>query len=103
MDKLPLTTRIVNKVKEEYGDIRIYFQPPPNIMMVYPCSIVHIVDMYKIHADNNLYANDIKLEVVYMTEDPNDPMIENIISSKNEFQSMMTVDGLYHVITYLYL
>ena len=75
----------------------VYFQPPQNIQLVYPCMIYKITDLPQIWANNLPYHWDHAYHLTYLTRDPNDPVVEKLIAlRKTKFGRYYTADNLHH-------
>lgn len=55
---------------------RVYFQPPESIRLLYPCYIYRREPPDILRADNRLYGRVHKYGLIYITLDPDDPLIE---------------------------
>lgn len=60
------------------GTDNVYFQPPENLRIQYPCIIYSLDEFYEPKADNITYHRRRRYKVTYITSDPDDPMIEAI-------------------------
>lgn len=57
-------------LKEILGSDHVYFQPPPDVALVYPC-IVYQRDLSQtIFADNAPYLNMLRYQVTVIDKDP---------------------------------
>lgn len=56
----------------------VYFQPPENLRIHYPCIIYQLDDFYEPKADNNDYHRTRRYKLLYITHDPDDVNIEKI-------------------------
>ena len=57
-------------LKEILGSDHVYFQPPPDVALVYPC-IVYQRDLSQtIFADNVPYLNRLRYQVTVIDKDP---------------------------------
>jgi len=57
-------------LKDLLGSDQVYFQPPPNVSMVYP-AIVYKRDYIKIeYADDNPYAHKTRYQVTVIDKNP---------------------------------
>lgn len=83
---------------------QVYFQPPPNITMVYP-AIVYDLDYIKSeHADNAPFKHDVRFLVTYIDRKPDEfGVIEKIANlPKSTFSRAYGADGLNHTAFTLY-
>lgn len=99
MDRHQLQTEL-----ERLGIKNVYFQPPENVKLKYPACIYSLMNHRTHHADDRPYFARPKYNVQYITRDPDDSMINNLvmafptITHNTSFKS----DGLYHFSYELY-
>ena len=81
------------------GDRNVYFQPPPSVKMKYPAI------RYKLYTIDNNFADDIpyiqakEYELIYITKDPDDPMVDAISKLPLcSFNRYYTADNLNHYV-----
>lgn len=60
------------------GSERVYFQPPPNIQMVYPCIVYSLSDIDSRHADNIPFILTNEYTLTFITTDPDSTTVEKI-------------------------
>ena len=58
----------------------VYFQPPQNTRIQYPCIVYKLNDMPTNWAGNLPYKWERAYEMTYISEDPQDPMVEKLIA-----------------------
>ena len=58
----------------------VYFQPPPNIQMTYPCIIYHLATIDSEHANNNPYAWRRRYTVTLIDRNPDSEYVDKILS-----------------------
>ena len=63
---------------ETIGSENVYFQPPENLQIQYPCIVYSLSDHYIRHADNSTYHRRREYDMKYITRDPDDEKIEAI-------------------------
>ena len=63
---------------ETIGNENVYFQPPENLQIQYPCVIYSLHDFYTRKADNLKYHRTPQYDLIYITEDPDDENIEKL-------------------------
>jgi len=63
---------------ETLGSEYVYFQPPENLKMRYPCIVYSLNGNFKRQADNNTYHRRKEYSLLYITYDPDDAMIDKI-------------------------
>ena len=82
----------------------VYFQPPRDNRMSYPCIKYDLSRIRLAHANNKVYNHKKRYTVTYITKDPDDPVIEEIlyifpqISWDRQYKS----NNLYHNVYELY-
>jgi len=59
---------------------KAYFQPPDNLSMTYPCIRYDIDDADTEFADNIPYRFTWRYQLILITEDPDDPAKEKLVS-----------------------
>jgi hypothetical protein len=57
-------------LKDILGTDQVYFQPPPNVEMQYPCIVYHRTYIQTNHADDIPYRNTIRYQVTVIDRDP---------------------------------
>lgn len=56
------------------GSTNVYFQPPENLRLQYPCIIYELMRPATQRADNSLYKMDVCYTVKYIHKNPDDPL-----------------------------
>ena len=84
-------------LEEVLGSENVYFQPPPNVAMAYPCIIYKRDRSDMKSADNILYAHKIRYQVTVVDRDP-DSLIPGKVAELPYciFDRFYTADGLNH-------
>lgn len=96
------------KLQEELetllGTKSVYFQPPENFRMSYPCIRYTLSKIPTLKADNLNYAMFKCYEVMYITRNPDDPIIDSILERfpKSQFVRQYRSDNLYHNVYSIY-
>ena len=77
----------------------VYFQPPVNVQLTYPCILYVLSDMPTQEADNTPYKRHRTYQVTVIDYDP-DSSIEKAVSELpfTSFDRFYTVDDLNHFI-----
>jgi len=57
------------------GDRNVYYQPPPSFMMSFPAIVYNLAKLDNVAADNLHYLKRTKYKMIYITDNPDDPMI----------------------------
>ena len=75
-----------------------YFQPPKTVMLRYPCVIYRLDNIDKTNADDKAYVTTNRYLVTYVTEDPDDEMIFELIKHFQmiSWSGSFTSDNLNH-------
>jgi len=85
------------------GSRNVYFQPPPSFQLKYPCIIYNLSDINKTHADNNAYVQDKMYTLTYITNNPDDSMVDSISAIQMcSFDRFYAADNLNHYVFTLF-
>lgn len=75
----------------------VYFQPPPNIKMTYPCLVYNRSNIIIDHANNMPYSHKKQYLVTVIDRDPDSDIPNRLAQvSTASFERHFTVDGLNH-------
>jgi hypothetical protein len=81
---------------EEIVD-HVYFQPPPNDRMEFPCIVYQRDGSSAIRADNKLYRHTKRYQVTVIDRNPDSELPDKVIELPlSEFNRFFTADGLNH-------
>lgn len=81
----------------------VYFQPPANIVMQYPCIVYSRDSGNTIFADNNPYRFEKRYSVTVIDRDPDSPILDKIADlPKSSFTRHFTADNLNHDVFMIY-
>ena len=81
----------------------VYFQPPENEKLFYPCIIYSRTRIDGTFADNNVYKLDHAYQLVYVHRNPDDPLIDTLAQIPTcRFQREYVSDSLYHDVYIIY-
>lgn len=85
------------------GTRNVYFQPPGNVKMEYPC-IVYDMDQIDMHrADNEPYMQNRRYSLTLIDRNPESPILDKLLALPYvAFNQHFTSDGLHHFILSLY-
>lgn len=77
-----------------------YYQPPENTKIKYPCFIYHLNDATINHADDINYVYRKRYTVTYITRDPDDHNIPNMLNTFRycSFDRWYASDNLHHFV-----
>lgn len=102
MDRRHQISTILHRLSD-FG--QIYFDPPTNTRMSYPCIKYEFQDRPSANADNRRYITHSSYTVFFITRNPDDigkfcEAIENIDEKKVyvSFDRSYVADGLHHVV-----
>lgn len=57
---------------------RVYFQPPENVLLKYPCIIYHVSNGDSIYADNIPYRSTTRYQVTIIDRDPDSEIRDRV-------------------------
>lgn len=84
-------------LKTKLGLKNVYFQPPPSLMMEYPCIVYERARINTTFADNKPYQLNNTYQLTYIDEDPDTPMPDEIAKLPMcVFERPYVRDNLYH-------
>lgn len=90
-------TELQSLLETILGSSNVYFQPPPNFMMQYPCIVYERSDVDIKHADNNPYSNTKEYTVTVIDEDPDSTIPDDIAGMQSaKFSRAFSKDRLNH-------
>ena len=79
------------------GTNHVYFQPPETIKIQYPCIVYSTQTVQVMHADNMPWLHFPEYLVSYIGKDPDDPMIEKLMTIPGfMFDRHYVSDNLHH-------
>lgn len=77
-------------LKELLGTNNVYFQPPPSVIMVYPCIVYKRDAANTIFADDKPYKHVKRYQIIYIDTDP-----DSVIPAKIAALPMCIFDRFY--------
>ena len=84
-------------LEEILGSRNVYFQPPENTKLKYPCIIYKLSNLNSIKADNRDYLIHDKYEVTLIHRDPDNEIFRTIQAlPKCSMDRSFVNDNLYH-------
>lgn len=84
-------------LEELIGNHNVYFQPPENLKLKYPCIVYSIDDIHRLAADNKAYRWQHRYSLTYISTHPTDDVVDRLIELPLcSFDRAYTSDGLYH-------
>lgn len=97
-----MTTRLElhNTLCSIFGEDRVYFSPPSEHNMRYPCVRYKLSDMNTIYANNKPYLFVKTYTLTVMDADPNTKLLDQILNEIEYcvFDRFYTSDGLNHYV-----
>jgi hypothetical protein len=84
-------------LKNLLGSDNVYFQPPPNVQMQYPCIIYQRDDVNTIYADNSPYRHKKRYQVTVVDQNPDSDIPDKVAALPLcSFDRFYTADNLNH-------
>jgi hypothetical protein len=82
------------------GNNNVYFQPPSNIRLKYPCIIYTLSDIAINKADNLIFKKDRRYDVKLIIDDPDNDIVDKILEGFQycDFDRLFVSDNLYHYV-----
>jgi hypothetical protein len=85
------------------GSSNVYFQPPPNVQMAYPCVVYHLDNISSQHAGDRPYVQDDRYQLTIIHEDPDNDIREKVAAlPRCLFLRFFTANKLNHYVFILY-
>lgn len=90
-------------ISNDYN-LSVYYQPPSNSKMSYPCIVYEPVDASTNYADNGPYINHIRYQVTLITKDPDPESFEALLNRLpyGSFRNKTTSENLHNFVFYCY-
>lgn len=88
-----------HKLEEIIGSKNVYFQPPNNLTLQYPCIVYSLSDMHSKFADNGPYKLTNRYTVTYIdrkVEPVDDPVLKLAQMPLTTMDRRFYTDGLNH-------
>ena len=90
-------------LEEILGSRNVYFQPPPNVSMKYPCIIYDFAKFNTTKADNRDYLRRKHYEITLIHRDPDNGIVEKLQDLQYcELDRSFKSDNRYHYIFTLF-
>ena len=97
--RLTLQTELENLL----GSKNVYYQPPENLKMEYPCIRYSKSEIRDIYANNRKYISNDVYDLVVISKKPDNPVIKKILDLPySEFDRHYVSDNLNHDSIILY-
>ena len=86
------------KLEDILGVKKVYFQPPSNVTMVYPCIVYHYDGEDSLHADDKKYCIIDKYSLTLISKDPVPDTVLNAVGAipYSIFNRYYSADNLHH-------
>jgi hypothetical protein len=85
------------KLKDLLGSNNVYFQPPPSVVMQYPCIVYQRDSAVAVFADNQLYKNKKRYQVTVIDKDPDSDIPDKVAALPLcSYDRFFTADSLNH-------
>lgn len=83
---------------------QVYFQPPENMVMEYPCIVYNKTDKKREFGNNSLYLSRQEYQIMLIEYDPDSPIADNMESyfTHCTITQYYVVDNLNHTTLNLY-
>lgn len=96
--------RLQKELEEILGSKNVYFQPPNNTKLKYPCIIYKRDVADAIYADDRVYSITMRYALTIISRDPDNDIYDRIAKSMRyvTYNRNFIVDGLNHDVLYLY-
>lgn len=86
-----------NILEDFVGNKNVYYQPPNNLTLQYPCIVYVRDDSVVQHADNHPYFFEQRYQVTLIHRDPDNPILDKLNRfPKTRFNRTFTADHLIH-------
>lgn len=85
------------------GNRNVYFQPPENVRLKYPCIVYERSDIRNRNADNNTYRQTFHYLITVIDPNPDSDIVNSLSKqSKVRFNRHFVSDGLNHDVFSIY-
>ena len=92
-----------NELLDILGKSNVYFQPPENYKMNYPCIIYKLDDVEGVHANDRRYWKMKRYLITVVDRDPDTNTYDKILNLPySAFEDHFVVDDLNHYMCSLY-
>lgn len=85
------------------GNRNVYFQPPANIQLKYPCIVYSLTEIQEKTASNKKYKRDYSYKVTLIHKDPDNPIVDKLSNLPySDLKSTFCTQGLNHYVFTIY-
>ena len=82
---------------EILGSDHVYYQPPENLKIVYPCIVYSLNTFLTRYANNNTYHRRRRYDLIYISREPDEEIVETLADLPYcSMDKVYTSDNLYH-------
>lgn len=75
----------------------VYFQPPSNVQMMYPCIVYNRSSALNSYADNGPYHHTKRYQITIIDRDPDSPIPDKVAAlPMSEFSQHFVTENLHH-------
>lgn len=98
------TLDLQNELKELLGSDNVYFQPPTNLRMNYPCIVMERGSGHQLDADNRTYIFTKRYVITHIGYDPDEEMVDKLVHHFKmcKYDRHFVSDNLQHDVFTLY-
>lgn len=96
-NRLELRGILVSVMEECDEEPHLYFQPPENVKLEYPCMVYHLKTMDTRKANDKPYYKTIAFDITYITRSPASDVPTRMLSEQYmNFDRYYTAQNLHH-------
>lgn len=98
MSRLDLKEKLENVLNK--FEVKLYFQPPANIRMIYPCMVYEVNDADIMYAGDKPYIEHISYQLMLITKKPDEMITSSLLREIPyiRFDRTYISDNLYHYV-----
>lgn len=98
------TLDLQNELKTLLGSDHVYFQPPSNLVMEYPCFVFERGSGSQFNANNKTYRFEKRYTVTHIGFDPDDDIVDRMVHHFQmiKYDRHFVTDNLQHDVFSLY-
>jgi hypothetical protein len=79
------------------GTNNVYYQPPDDSRMLYPCIVYELEEIHNQHADNGPYKMHDRYQVTFIRHEPDSPVLRKLMGLPlSSFSRHFATSGLNH-------
>jgi hypothetical protein len=98
----PALSTKLNAIMDEVNG-HVYFQPPEDVKLQYPCLVYELEDVNIRFADNGAYSLFDRYQVTLIRHDPDSPIIRKLLGlPHSSFSRHFATSGLNHDVFVIY-